>query len=300
MNDINVFSSWTERLKELAGSWPAFITLGSFVLYVLGYLCVRFNLTALGLGTDLNVLDERYLFAGAKFLIYLLSTLATVVFFVLLLALVPGIIYWIVKGRRNAVAAPTTSQQHETTGAKIGFVGVVLSLLSIQLVMKQCFLFSNLLLANYLPWTALNLKQLLLEEGENRRALYFAGLVALTGLNFMLWLYARSRIQQNTAAKFLIMLLAILVGVQFLFLPVNYGVFIVEKDLPRVTGLGNQTPLPEQHEAWLVWEGNEGATFLVRGSSTGDRRLITIPKKEVTRVEIVGYDPIFRRIFLNK
>jgi hypothetical protein len=304
MTDHNLFGNWAERLKDVAGSWPAFITLGSFALYVLGYLCIRFHLTALGLGTDLNVLDERYLFAGAKFLVYLLSTLATFLFFVLLLAPIPGLIYWLIKrGKKGGTTGATdaTPASSGRSGEKIAFAGIVLSLLSIQLVMKQCFLFSNLLLANNLPWTGLNFQQLLLEEGENRRALYFVGLVALTALTFLLWLYARSRVQpQNPASKFLITLLALLVGVQFLFLPVNYGVFIVEKDLPRVTGLGDGKPLPEQHDAWLVWEGNEGATFLLRHSSAGNRRLVTVPKKEVTKVEIAGYDPIFRRIFLNQ
>lgn len=52
--------TWQElinKIKELSGSWSAFTVLGSFVLYVFGYLSLRFHLTALGAGTDLAVLD---------------------------------------------------------------------------------------------------------------------------------------------------------------------------------------------------------------------------------------------------
>jgi hypothetical protein len=61
----------SEKAKELVGPWTASLTLGSVALYRLGYLSLRFHLMTLGVGTDLNILDERYLFAGAKFLVYL-------------------------------------------------------------------------------------------------------------------------------------------------------------------------------------------------------------------------------------
>ena len=70
------------KFKELAGTWPALMVMGSFVLYVLGYLSVRFNLTVLGIGTDLAVVDERYIFAGAKFVVYLLATLPIIGMFI--------------------------------------------------------------------------------------------------------------------------------------------------------------------------------------------------------------------------
>ena len=63
-----------DKIKGLAAAWTAYTALGSFTLYLLGYLTLRFHLTALGISTDLAVLDERYLFAGAKFLVYLVSS----------------------------------------------------------------------------------------------------------------------------------------------------------------------------------------------------------------------------------
>jgi len=62
-----------ERVKTLAGYWTKYSVIASFVLYLVGYLALRFHLTAIGIGTDLAVLDERYLFTGARFFLYLLS-----------------------------------------------------------------------------------------------------------------------------------------------------------------------------------------------------------------------------------
>ena len=62
------------RISALGSNWTKYSVVGSFVLYVFGYLAVRFHLTAIGVGTDLAVLDERYLFAGARFLVYLVSS----------------------------------------------------------------------------------------------------------------------------------------------------------------------------------------------------------------------------------
>src|SRR3954447_9421721 len=63
-----------------AVKWGVLTTVAGFCVYVLGYLAIRFQLTALGMGTDLELLDERYFFEGAKFLVYLASTIPVVVF----------------------------------------------------------------------------------------------------------------------------------------------------------------------------------------------------------------------------
>src|SRR5437867_13076463 len=71
--------SFADRVKAIGGSWTAYTAVGSFVLYVLGYLALRFHLTAIGVSTDLAVLDERYLFTGARFLVYLVSAVPILV-----------------------------------------------------------------------------------------------------------------------------------------------------------------------------------------------------------------------------
>jgi hypothetical protein len=84
LDDLN------QRIKALGGDWTKYTVVGSFLLYVLGYLTLRFHLTAIGVGTDLAVLDERYLFSGARFLVYLGSSVPIVV----LIRLPVGLIAW--------------------------------------------------------------------------------------------------------------------------------------------------------------------------------------------------------------
>src|SRR5947199_10825399 len=69
-----------DRCKALATSWAGYSAFGSFLLYLLGYLLTRFELTMLGIGTNLDVLEERYFFVGAKFAVYLFFTVITLVF----------------------------------------------------------------------------------------------------------------------------------------------------------------------------------------------------------------------------
>jgi hypothetical protein len=106
----------TEKIKQLAGSWTSFSALGSVALYVLGYLTLRFHLTALGVGTDLAVLDERYLFAGAKFLVYLVSSIPIVIFMLLVAG---GFVYLpyrlLARGMRDSVRAAASGLWEKIT-----------------------------------------------------------------------------------------------------------------------------------------------------------------------------------------
>jgi hypothetical protein len=263
------------------------------------------------------VLDERYLFVGAKFLVHLVSTVATVILIAMALGAIPGLVYLL--RRKGAArdggggdAAVDAAAVNDTAGASAAttpgrrpaaalVVGIVLAALSVQVVMKKCFMFSNLLLAHQLPWTGLELSEMLLEYGDARREAFFILLIVLTILTLLLLVYAWRRCRRTAATRVGLAALTFLVVVQFLLLPVNYGVFIYEKDLPRVASLGGETPLAEGQEAWLVWEGKDGATYLVRGPApTRSRSLVTVPKAGVKRTEIVGYDPVIRRIFRNE
>ena len=92
-----------------------------------------------------------------------------------------------------------------------------------------------------------------------------------------------------------------LVAVQILLLPINYGVLIMDKVMPRVASLG-ATPLSPGERAWLVWEGRDGSTFLVQGrqhqaSAPAQRRLVTLARADVKRLEILDFDSIMPTLF---
>jgi len=292
----DIFETVAGKLKDLGGSWASYTALGSFALYVVGYLALRFHLTALGVGTDLTALDERYVFTGAKFLVYLCSAIPIV-----LMAATPvAAMAWLLVPLIPAGARKRIGHWMWRP-ARLASAGVIVSVLMIQLVMRQCFVFGNLLLADDLPQPVW-LQRLLLSENEAARSLYFSALVAGIVITLCLLLAARGRAEQTPRSRFLTALLTPLVVIQFLLLPVNYGVMIIDKTLPKVADLGGIEQLKEGQEAWLVWEGKDGATYLVRetGHNGAARRLVTLPQKDVKKTQIIRYDPILRCVFVGR
>jgi hypothetical protein len=274
-------------VTALGGNWTKYSVVGSFVLYLFGYLAVRFHLTAIGIGTDLAVLDERYLFAGARFFVYLLSSVPSIL---LILLPIMGVLWGL--ARLNPVAALALRTLPARRPAALAWLGVVLAVIMIQFVMRQCFLLSNLLLAPALPAEPSWLVALL--SGEQWTPLFFAGLMLMCVVSASIWIAIRHagplgpvRIGRD--------LLAFLVVVQVLLLPVNYGILIMDRMLPRVAGIAGD-PASDGDAAWLVWEGKDGVTFLVRHKNQ-QRVLLTLPRADVKRIEIVGFDPLVPTIF---
>jgi hypothetical protein len=177
---------------------------------------------------------------------------------------------------------------------RLAVFGIVFSVIMIQFVMRQCFVFNDLLLARDLPPEPAWLVTLLLND--QLMPLYFSTLVAACAVPLaILWVLRKAEAQRGSAASAR-GLLAFLVAVQVLLLPINYGVLIVDKALPRVAAPGG-TPLADGEDAWLVWEGKDGVTFLVRSHEQKRRALVTLPRAEVKRTEILGFDRLLPTLF---
>ena len=278
-----------ERIKSLGGDWSKYTVVGSFLLYVIGYLALRFHLTAIGIGTDLAVLDERYLFTGARFLVYLVSSVPNLVLAGLpLAALAWGVHRLLPEGVRAGVCAWIMRP------ARLTLVGILFAVLMIQFVMRQCFLLSDLLLARSLPAEPAWLVDLMLDG--RFMPLYFSGLVAACAAPIAVLWALRNAPVTGSGDTFGRALLAFLAAVQVLLLPINYGVLIADKTLARVAWLGDKA-VAEGQEAWLVWEGKEGVTFLVRDGALKRRSLLTLQRSKVERMEIVGFDRILPTLF---
>ncbi len=298
--------------QNLASHWASYTVLFSFFLYVLGYLALRFHLTALGVGTDLSVIDERYLFTGNKFLIYLISAIPSLLLLILLLLLLlvtPIYLpYRLLPSSIRVKVANFFQRQWQNfqswwlVSNRLVWLGIFFTLLMIQLAMRQSMLLSNLLLAEDIPAEPLWLRDLLLAQTDGPMALYFIGLLGGTLVSASIFFYIlRNRPEQTISTGLIKSLLGFLLGVQLLLMPVNYGILVLDKAMPRVTGLDTLGVLKPSDQAWLVWEGNEGKTFLLR-KQQGDgykKSLITLPKKDVQRLEITGYDHIFKFLFSN-
>ena len=270
----DLFHDVSDWFRGLAGSWTQYTVVGSFVLYVLGYLVMRFHLTAMGLATDLTIVDERYLFTGARFLVYIAATVPVS----LVIAYAVCQMWRLLPGRMAGTFLTPT-------------FGIIFSLMMIQLVMRQCFLLGNLLLADDLSRAPSWLASLLVDD--TYMLMFFSLLVAACALPIATLIVTRG--QEGAPVKRGV--LAFLDAVQVLLLAVNYGYLVVDKTLPRVAAIAD-VPLPAGTEGWLVWEGEQGMTFLTR-DATRRRVLITVPKAKIERMEVVGFDPILRRLFAS-
>jgi hypothetical protein len=292
----SVLAQLPELLESFLGSWTSYATVGSFLLYFFGYLALRFQWHALGVTTDLSALDERYFFAGARFLMYLASAVPVMV--MICAVFVPPIylLTWIPLLRRGIDRLLSTWRSQPRFPLTFG---ILLALVLIQKLMRPCFQFSGILLAPNLPkdfpasW--------LLHPDEGPLNLLFAFMLAGTLMSAAL-LYAggaRAEGVDSVKDRALRGILGSLVIVQTLLLPVNYGMLAGNRWLPRLSNSG----LPKQldgREVWYVAEGAEWATFLSREPGSGRRRLLALPKKDIASFEITCNDPILRVIYLNE
>ena len=292
-----------EKVKALTGNWTAVTALGSFALYLLGYLSLRFHLTVFGIGTDLSVIDERYIFEGARFLVYLVSSVPVIVMILLVLAVLLYIPWRVLTAAMIKLPDRVRGRIIDWWSApnRLALTGIIISVVLIQFVMRQPLLFINLLLAQELPepdW----LQFILLSENEAHRVLFFCALLAGIMITAVFFFSAWNKEGRTATSGFLTGLLGFLICVQFLFLPINYGILISGKTIPRVSGIGGKGPVAQDREAWLAWEGKEGVTFLVRNrqAQKNERSLVTVLRKDVGHIEITGYDPILRQLFSSE
>lgn len=283
----------TDKLGSIAGKWTSFAALSSFVIYLLGYLALRFQLSTYGVATNLDVWDERYLFAGSRFLVYLVSSVPNVLLIVIVLAILVYLPYkWVPAGLTGRMKQRVKAWVAHP--APLPLLSVLLAVGFIQFVMRKCFVFGNLLFRQELPryeWISA-----ILLSGNANRSFYFSGLVGGTLVTGALLLSAtRAGSNMTPFSKVLVGLLAFLVAVEFLLLPVNYGILIASQELPRVSELAGDEKLASGEQAWLVWESKEAMVFFVR--TTDDKRsMITLPRKD-PKTRIVGYDAIFCVLF---
>ncbi|MGR8981171.1 MAG: hypothetical protein ACU84H_13900 [Gammaproteobacteria bacterium] len=296
---------FTKRAQELSSQWTSYTVIGSFFLYVMGYLTLRFHLTVLGIGTDLSVLDERYLFTGARFLIYIISSVPSLIFLLALMATPFILLFRVLPKDGRAKAGNFFTVQWTRLHSwflrpnRLPLIGIFFSLLMIQLVMRQCFVLNNLLLAEDLPKEPTWFRDLLLSRTDGPMALYFVGLIGGAAVPLTIYYVLRNQADTVSHWLFLITLLEFLLFVQLLLIPVNYGILVVDKSMPRVAGLDAMKAAQGNIQAWLVWEGGEGKTFLLRKQRAGgyEKSLITLSRDDAGKLEITGYDRIFEILY---
>ena len=287
-----VWDKIAEKAGSLAGKWTVYAAFGSFMLYLVGYLSLRGQLSTYGVaGGGLDVFDQRYLFAGCRFFVFLVASVPSVIVIFLLLA---AIGYWPYKLVPTSIKGRLRQWFSNwcLPATRLPLLGVVIGVALIQFLLRKCFLFGNLLVSKGLPddW----LSSVLLTD-DTHIALYFMGLVAGTLVSGAILFFAAARSQPTTSAsKLLIAVLGFLVAVEFLLLPVNYGVLISTQELPRVAEMSGEK-VPDGTRIWLVSDSKDELVNFVRDANDG-RMLLTVPRKDRS-IKIVVYDDIFCELF---
>jgi hypothetical protein len=288
----DLFDSFTEKLGNIAGKWTAYAAFGSFLLYLIGYLTLRFQLSTFGLAIDLDLFDEKYLFAGCRFLVYLVASIPSILILLLVLAAIGYLPYRLLPSSAKARAGLWLA---EWCGEPLHLplLGIVLAVIFIQAVMRKCFPFGNVLLQKQLPdeWIT---SVLLASDGK--LTLYFSGLVAGTLLTAVIaWLAITRENSTSPLGRFFTSVLVFLVAVEFLLLPVNYGVLISTQQLPQVAELAGEAKVLDGQRAWMVWNTKETFTYFIYGAPD-HRMLLTVPRKDAP-LKIVAYDDIYCVLF---
>ncbi|MBV9405794.1 MAG: hypothetical protein JO211_10650 [Acidobacteriaceae bacterium] len=276
-----------DKVTNFSVKWAGYSAFGSFLLYLFGYLALRFQLYTYGVATNLDVFDERYLFAGCRFLVFIGVALPNILFLLALLLLPLYAVY-----RLTSPALRSRIRERATNWLaqpyRMAFLSSILALLLIQFVLKQCLFLSNMLLRDHPPDFWIH-SVLLWSDGA--QALYFDALLLGIGINVALVIHA-ARLPRipGTLGAAAIPLLVSLVAIEILFLPVNYGILIGSTWLPRVSQIEPQAKSAAPTAAWLVWDSKDALTYLVCDNNS--RALVSMPKKD-NRISVIAYDPIF-------
>jgi len=298
-----VAKSLQEKLDAVSGGWVSFAAVAGLALHAMGFLSLRFHLAALGVRTDLSLLDSRYVFEGANCLVYLLAALVLLLFLLLVaglgLFLLSRLVPQTSRERwQSTLRAPWERlRPRYRTAGRLSLVGIAFAVLAIQFLMRQCF-FAQDLLFRGVPdgWPG----ELLL-AGSGSRTAFFMVLLAVVGVTAWLRLAAGRSPGHGPATRLGLGLLTLLLGFELALLPINYGVLTAGNPLPRVAHVGDDRAFAGR-QAWLVWEDADRLTLLVVTPAPpgAPRALVTVPRKEAGRVEVGEEEAVLRRLVGGK
>jgi hypothetical protein len=295
-----------QKLNAFSMGWGNYFALGTFLLYVFGYLSLRFHLSMLGIATDYNFISEHYLFAGARFLVFLVvSTIPVMILIVLIIMGCGGVLFglvsrlphrWTPSVKNHCVNFEKRFQERWNRPLPLALGGILWATLVIQIFMCKVFLLSSLPLATVLPNDPI-LSYILIDQ--ERIWFYMLGISAATFMTIAIFFLLNKHSLQTLPEKFFRDLLGFLALIQFVMLPINHGILVADKLIPYVTETGSNL-LQENEEAWFLWEGNNYTTFLINHKKTYHRRLVSVPRKDIVKLTVTHYDNLFQIVYGEK
>lgn len=255
------------------------------LLHAIGYVSLRFRLRALGVEMDHGMLDERFLFEGARCLLQLLTTVP-----LLLLLASPAVVSGALLRRVRGLGPVIDGAFARVTGASAHWllvVGVAWAVLAVQFVMRHVIHFQNLLL-DPVPCDPPWLRAVMLDDSGRLAPFYFVALLALlapTAFAFLRlpktgWVAARG-------------LLGLLLFVQVLLLPVHFGIVGAAAPLARLAEVPGE---PTTSRVWQAFATDDSAVFLIeRPGPPAERRLVSLKTEGLERLEVAGREAVLSR-----
>ncbi len=260
--------------REIVDKWAGPAGLGSFVLYLLGYLSFRFHFSALGLPFEWNVIDERYFFAGARAAVNLAAALPLGLG-LLILTYLPLSWLWCRLGGDSWPFFRRASNR--------AAVSVLFCLLALSAVFFACLDLLPLS-SNAAKGTWLSGKFLAhMKAGESGWPDALLGFeIFLLGVAGALYRWSESQ-TLDPWPGFLRTANAGLLILMILLLPVNYGI-VTE----RYTGFPAQKigeeAVGEGRHAWLVSESKEWLHYMTAQGKA--RTFVSVPAAGLKRLEL--------------
>jgi hypothetical protein len=263
--------SWA---KALAATSAAAVGL----VYLCGYLSLRTQMTALGIPAEWSTFDQRYLFAGASFLIALAQVLLLLVDIAVRGALalaILGAVAWLLLRRRarTILLSGVKWQRHLAIAAAVASVAI--SLVAITRA-EQWLLLQDLLFVTDLEGDAL----IIAAQGDEWHWIFLKYLAATVASGALILVTVRRATHTRLWAGAATLALA----VQMLSLPMLFGVLTADSPRARIILNGQR--------GWLMWEDG-GTLIYLRDSAPLEVERHAKSAEQV--ITIAGYDRVLRR-----
>ena len=155
------------------------------------------------------------------------------------------------------------------------------SLLTVQVVLRKCFDYKDLLFVDQLPQQFPWINRIL-EEPESTLSMNYMSLVLLSCLP-PVWLLWGLRPATIGRPDWLLVAARSMLAIQLLFLPGTYGWLLADRSLPPVLSIdGKPTPVNEQ--AWLVWQDRDVVVYLRLQQKV--RSIVQLPRSSAGAIEL--------------
>jgi hypothetical protein len=260
-------------VKTAAGA----AALGVSVLYLFGYLSLRQQITTLGIPAEFSVFDERYLYAGASYLVFLTQAIADMAVLVIpiaaLLVIARAVFLRRRRGKETWISPellPRLECRSKRTAALLAAIAGFAALRSVQAARSWTSLHDLLFEPGFRPEVANVLNANLLEWYR----IFDWHLTLSLGCALLTAAALRSPLSRAWGAIALAT-----VAAQFLSLPLLFGAITADRPKPRIKFQNGETGL-------LVWEDKDVWMYLRTESPPV---VVRRPKDSKDTVMVTGY-----------